>query len=339
MNVSTCRVRERRTHHRRGIGVASVGMLLIGCSDDGKVASAPATVRPATASVSRYMSDTSRALLDDSGRFVLASIGNKSAAGREIIAEDRARALAAALAKRFDGSILRIVEREHAASILPEALHACGRTFYAESPVGDLPAEIPSVVRRFYGPQWIVTLCDVVGPAVSVAVSAYSTDLAISKGDLQYPELSGGGYFKWLGIPPGMSALPMTPEDAVAAVAVASGTKVTQAPTLIAPLPSEFPQMARWRVSLSRGVAIQSLVNAVKSDAAELYVGRQLLSEPISFYKPAAGSPKTLQISYQASVRRGDPRGPRAPMQQASMPVEAGAPVKLERVQVSGGAQ
>src|SRR5262249_4195242 len=74
------------------------------------------------------------------------------------------------------------LELDRGAPVDPRKVEQCGRIFYADTPYQDLAATASHFVNTIYGPWWLVTLCDGAGPAISMAVSAYSKNLKIVNG-------------------------------------------------------------------------------------------------------------------------------------------------------------
>jgi hypothetical protein len=166
------------------------------------------------------------------------------------ISEEQAVELADTFRKVHLPGILPAIEKERRAGIDPSQLHSCGRTFYAEPSVEPLPATVTPAIRRAYGPWWLVTLCGKAGsPEVSIAVSAFATDLSIRNGLLVYPP-DGGEFFHPLGIPIDRSdGIPGPPEDAIAQLADRTGLRINQLPHLVF-LPRTLPQRGYWRLML-----------------------------------------------------------------------------------------
>jgi len=144
------------------------------------------------------------------------------------------------------------LEHTHGAAIDFKALSSCGRTLYARTAFNAPPQNIPGPYRRFIGPWWLVTFCDAGGsPSISVAISAWATDLTVVGGKLHFPRVSGTEVVA-VGVPMGhVGEYPMAPEAAIAAAAQVTGRRISEVPELITPLQTDGPpQLARWHLTL-----------------------------------------------------------------------------------------
>ena len=135
------------------------------------------------------------------------------------------------------------------------------------------PSELPAAHRRPYGPWLLVTLCsEDETPTVSVAVSAWATELGISKGKIEFPR-NAGNEFVGIGIPQShRGEYPAAPEAAVLLVADATGGVIESVPELIVPGRNDGPpQAARWHMTLAAPVEFRRATDNVST--RETFVG------------------------------------------------------------------
>jgi hypothetical protein len=185
------------------------------------------------------------------------------------VSASRADSLAQGWARVFAGMVRPSLERQRGAPLNIPALRVCGKTYFARSAFDPLPPALPGYAHRSFGPYWIVTICDGQTPAVSLAVSAYATDLTLADGRVGFPK-SSGEEFKWMGIPAGSAGLPFPPEEAVAAMFAQTGRRVAAAPELVIPGHS-MPQLARWHLRLDSTALLRTKDGTVRQQ--DVYVG------------------------------------------------------------------
>jgi hypothetical protein len=203
----------------------------------------------------------------------------------------------------------------------------------------ELPDDVSDPVRRAYGSWWLVSLCDPSSAAtVSVAVSVYATALEIVDGRLVFP-FSQGNEFLMLGIPRELGTLPVSPEDAVAAVATASSALVSAVPALEAPLPSDgMPQMARWHVVLDHPSALRAVQGSTLHRRADYFFGRTYFVDSATTQAPLPTQPQTVTVRWRPVPPEGSRRSVRPPPElSAQVRVKAGRSVAFERVTAAGG--
>lgn len=165
------------------------------------------------------------------------------------------------------------LERTHGATIDFKTLKSCGRPLYARSALSAPPETVPGPYRRIHGPWWLVTFCNNAGsPSVSVAVSAWATELTIQAGVLRIPSISGTEFVA-VGIPAGhVGEYPMPPEAAIGLVAAQAQRRIANVPELITPLPADGPpQHARWRLTLEMPTTVRT--ESRTSATREILVG------------------------------------------------------------------
>lgn len=287
---------------RRTATVTFLTLLALGCKDGSPVA-VESRVAHDVPEVSPFVVGEAALALGPDGQFTIAAAPLSPA--RPEITESRAREIAQAFVTTHARGVRSSLERDHGGAINIDALHVCGRAWYAHSVFDPLSPEVPAVYHRLYGPWWLVTLCG--GgerPQVSVAVSAYATELKIANGRLQYPAVSGHE-LRVLGIPSALSTgLPATPERAVEVAARASGARIAGVPQLVAAPPTEYPQAARWSLRLERNVTLNARepkgTAITTRHVNDVFVGTSLFSAPNQPQIAHADQPGSLQISFRA---------------------------------------
>ena len=209
--------------------------------------------------------------LDAHGRFTIAA-GSATSQFPEI-SQGQATLLAVTWAHQFGPRLINYLQGQHGGPINFPKLHSCGRTLYARSAFGPIPPELAAPYRKPYGSWYLATLCDAGElPTVSVAVSAWSTDLTLANGRIVFPAQSGNDFFP-MGIPVGSAGeFPASPETA-ASLAAGNGRLVASVPELVMPVNTNGPpQGARWHVSLD-GPANLRGVNLGAVSVSDVFVG------------------------------------------------------------------
>jgi hypothetical protein len=308
-------------------------LLAVGCTDRATL-NAPAQARD----VSRFLTSDAATRLDASGALVVPT-EPLTLSSRPTVSRAHAQQLAAVYARQFGPLIRSTIERDHRGPIDFAHLTLCGRVFYADAPVEELPDNVSDPVRRAYGSWWLVSLCGASNlPTVSVAVSVHATALQIVDGRLVFP-FSQGGEFLMLGIPRQLGALPVSPEDAVATVATTSSALVTAVPVLEAPLPSDgMPQMARWHVLLDHPSTLRAAQGSTLHRRADYFFGRAYFADSATTQAPTSTQPKTVTVRWRPVLPEGSRRAVRPPAElSAEVRVKPGRSVAFERVTAAGG--
>jgi hypothetical protein len=260
----------------RSAVVAAIVLVSAACSE--RAAGGPQVPDPQ--SLALYLSGAAAEQLQPDG--TLRIVNAQTLGSRPQITEAQARELAAAYAAAHLRGILPTLEEDRGAPINIAGITVCPRVFYAESPVEELPNDIPAPYHRFYGPFWLTTLCTPSGEAViALAVSAYATELRVEDGKLWYPKRHGEE-FRIAGIPPGEeNQLPLSPELAVRHAAQASNRRIAAIPRLILQWPPEsaYPQLARWQLSLDAEADVRAPGTPQNVRVKELFVGGQYRSQ------------------------------------------------------------
>lgn len=202
------------------------------------------------------------------------------AASREgvpVVTADRARELAAAFVKSFGPAFHADWVKERGGPIALETLLPSVRVFplhtaYASVPdVGCHPAYV-----RLFGSYYLLTLNDGSEQNVRLSVSAQTTDYSIGlNGELIRPSRSGNDVDSDGVRIDGRSRVLLSPEQAVALAAAATGRSVTTVPRLFGRGVQWVATAALWRVTLDApvtavrpgGGTVQTQVVYVSSEA------------------------------------------------------------------------
>lgn len=265
------------------VATLALGTLVTSCGTES--ASGPLLLPTVRESVVGLASE----LLDSAGRFELAVAPQTT----DEITETRARELAQGWVRSVAPFVRRYLERQRRAPVDAEALRACGRAYYAESPYSIQLDAAPQWALRPYAPWWIITLCSAGGePQVSLAVSALNKHLSLSGDQLRIETAAAGNEFVYMGIPSGWGELVVSPEDAVRELAALSGRPVAKPPRLLIRGDGPVPNLAQWELTLDAPVTGETELG--RFDARTFYVsagrtpydaerkrGRYLISLPI----------------------------------------------------------
>jgi hypothetical protein len=224
--------------------------------------------------------EAARTLDPATGRFVLAL-----PAGR-FVSRLAAESVAVAVARSYAnpnllGNARAVLEQDRGGPIDFSRLRPCHRTTYATGPVGELPAAAPGWVRRGLGPQWAVPLCAPGRADAQLSVGVPDggpRDFAVAGDTLardSFRQLGGGNNWTTVGVPSRFpSGLPLTPEEAVAAVARATARRVADRPAAYDGPGKNFPLCASWRLVLDAPVRVRGDSTGRERLTSELYVRR-----------------------------------------------------------------
>ena len=137
-------------------------------------------------------------------------------------------------------------------------LSMCERSYYSRRAYDEIDVSHVTPVRRPFGPEWLISFCDASGDAlVSLALSAYNTDVGIVDGRIRLTSFHQGGSFFTVGVPKSMRELPISPERAACLAYVASGKRVAARPELHMPPRPTYTYASRWKVMLESPVVVQ----------------------------------------------------------------------------------
>jgi len=251
------RVWGARTRTFRVIIVVSALVFFSSCSDQKMLA-------PTVGNTAKWLTGAALKGFDNNGHFAL------SASPIGELSDQQARQLAAVYLRRGSRWLANAWEHDRGAEIDFQSLVICPKAYYARA-VFDLRGAGNRSLRDRLGGKWLFAACTTSGvPVVSIAVSALATDLTVVNGELKGP---GGGQFTSAGIPMGLSAVPIAPEEAVRIAGEATGHLVSAVPELILPPPTFPPQLAKWRIQLDGPVTLVGRNTGRRVSTKELYVG------------------------------------------------------------------
>lgn len=288
------------TLHRSAVAlmVAAVGA----CKTDAYI-TAP---QPTTDEIFASVAGAAQTAIGPEGRFVLSPPAPTVAPQ---ITVGNATGLAVIWSRQFGPLFRELLEGVHGGPIRLEKLAPCGRPLYAASAFEEPPLEMLPSLRRAYGPWWLITLCDAKTPTVSVAVSAWATELTIENGAIKFPVNSGIEFYPH-GIPLGHTGeYPVSPERAAVSTAQQVGRRVTSVPYLIAGAGRlGHPGHARWQWSLESAVVVRTEQGRSPS-VAEVFMGEAVpvWSQEV-LYVPAATQPDTVQVKSPPPLIYLEPR-------------------------------
>jgi hypothetical protein len=232
------------------------------------------------------------------------------------ISRARAESLAVVWRATFGPFHRDVLSHERGAPVDPATTVLCRRTQYVRSaylpPAPEVVADPRQMVlARSFGPQWLVSLCDATGELVIVlAVATYSTDLEIRDGHIHTPPI-GGAWFFSLGVPVGVTRVPLTPEQAAIDAATATGRLVSEVPTLVGSAPFlGAPQLARWQLTLNSPASVWRVGDTTGTAASGIYMQYELYPPAIRRHIAAREMPPYDSLMYDASVVIGEPAHP-----------------------------
>jgi hypothetical protein len=263
-------------------------VLLAACSGDGITEpTEPVDIRP-------YVTGAAAANLGADGLFTYPAPVAPST--EPIISAERARELALSFALSFGPALERYWQQEHGRSFDFTKLKPEARVFYQSTQYGLFPDGFHGAFRRMFGPFYLVRLSSDGRTRMSVAVSAYNSNVAIyPDGRLDLPMESGGDFFA-NGFPVDSARrdvmAPLWPEAAVAHVAGLTGVRVSEVPEFVRMVWNWGPLGGGWKLTLERPVLVRILSGSRTVEVRELYLGREggrLL------FIPAAEQPTELQ--------------------------------------------
>lgn len=256
--------------------LAAICTVVLGCANH-EDRSSP--MEPAEGpGVARYVTGAAAARINSRGLFELLPPGLNEGVISELDARNAARAF---LLTHRAG--LKVLEIDRRAPVDVSSLRVCGRPYFAQTTFEPKAARIPRRWQRFYGPWWLIQLCNGAGqPHISLAISALVPTIAVAPdGRIKYDSADAEERFRMRGIPAHLRSLPMAPEDAVSLIAEATGRKVVGVPELILP-DREYPQMARWRLVLDSAVSVRLVGTSDSITTDELFVAvTELFSPPL----------------------------------------------------------
>jgi hypothetical protein len=232
--------------------------------------------------------------VSDAGKFVLPAPPITLATQLTSV---EATKLAVVWSQQFGPLLRSDLEGAHGGPIAFGNLEPCGRPLYGESAFEEPPLDMLPSSRRAVGPWWFITLCQGDTPTVSVAVSAWATELRIVDNRIVFPT-NQGMEFSGHGIPLGHTGeYPVSPELAAVSAARQTGRRVASSPYLLAPFNKRgHPGYARWHWRLEDTVVVKTETGRSLS-AGEVFVGEAVpVSRGEILYAPAANQPDTVMV-------------------------------------------
>jgi hypothetical protein len=215
--------------------------------------------------------------------------------GREIISKERAVLLAKSYIAQFGKYTLPQLERDHGAKVTLSELHPHDRVYYVDTPYASISDAVPVPQQRPFGPWYLVQMInpgDV--PVISVAVSAYSTDVEVDEAGMLTFARDAGNEFLAVGIPADLAQeFPYSPERIAQIAFESTGRRVASVPELIHPGRPLLPQLARWRVTLDHPTHVQLRGNSSLRQVQEVYVG-----DSGKMYVPSSVQPSAVELTY-----------------------------------------
>jgi hypothetical protein len=277
----------RRSFHGR----LSCAALLLASSACTEAARAPTQLTEPT-DARTFVTPELAASLDPRGFFVLPEMTGDPAR----ITATRAAELAEKEVTTFEHFNRSYLESQRGAPIDFAALRVEPRIYFAESPyVQDIPADVHPAVRKYTGPYYLVTLSDLTGPVLSVAVSAYDTDVTIVNDRVMLPPYHGGDFRVQAVRVSNGAGLPVSPEHAARIAAQSLGAAISKTPELLLPNSNYVPQYARWRLELDRAVSVRGTRTGRVSSVQTVYVGLGgQLSIPVDDASSSSDRPTAL---------------------------------------------
>jgi hypothetical protein len=210
------------------------------------------------------------------------------------------------------GNLVPALEQEHGSSIHFTTLQPCARPIYSRGPVGDIPAPVPGWARRGLASHWAIPLCTPAGDAeLSVGIPDAPRDLLIRDGTLVLRQLGGGGDFDVTGIPTRFpSGLPLTPEDAVAALFHAAHVRVSRVPDAYnqySGLGWQLPLCASWHLTVEQPVSVRVDSTGAVRQATEIFVRHApaCFSDTVVFFVAAPQQRPSMLVRFPKDTLSG----------------------------------
>jgi hypothetical protein len=263
------------------------------------------------------------AALDDQGRLVIDAEIRATTEGVPLVSSNRATELAMAFVKSFGPAFQSFWERDRGGPVPLASLRASSRTFPIQTPFDKVPDVgcHPATVRLL-GSFYLMTL-DTQEPVVQMAVSAQTAEYSVdSNGDLDGPSRTGNDFIHNAISSNGMWVI--TPEQAVAVAARATGALVVEVPRLTRRNVSYSPTVALWRITFDRDINVRR-TDGTQSQTRALYIG--VLPEE-RYYVPAVHQP--TEVTY--TCRKVDENLVDTGLATFVVNVLEGNPIDFERV-------
>jgi hypothetical protein len=190
------------------------------------------------------------------------------------ITPETARAQAVVAARIFGPGLRSYLESQHGKPIDLNSLIPT-RVYYGTSAYDQtIPYDFPLGIRKMLGPYYLVVLSAGDEPAVTVAVSAYNTNIRVERSALKYLTVEQGHDFRLKGVRPGeLDGLPISPERAVQIASTTTGARVAGPPRLQLATARQIPQASWWRMPLDRAVSARDGPSSAVRAVTEVVVG------------------------------------------------------------------
>lgn len=248
-----------------------MGGLLLGACDKPGITdpTPPPDVRP-------YVTGAAAANLGADGLFIYPAPVAPST--EPIISAERARELAVSYVLSFGPALEERWRQQHGRSFDFRKLEAHSRVLFQGTPYELFPERYHGAHRRTFGPYYLVRLGSDGRHRLSVAVSAYNTNVGIAPdGRLQRPIESGADFIA-RGLPADTTRreemTPLWPEAAVAHVAGLTGVRVSEVPQFLLMVWNWGPLGGGWKLTLEHAVRVRTVSGGRTTEVRELYLGR-----------------------------------------------------------------
>lgn len=203
------------------------------------------------------------------------------------------------------GNLRSNTESERGAPIDWQSVQPCERFTYSISPVGDIPPNVPGWLRRALSSHWAVPLCGSDRRVqVSIGVPDAVRDARIVNGALVLRQFGGGEEFDLTGVPSHFSnGLPLSPEAAVKALALAANVRTREVPVAINQHDSvgagQLPLCASWRLRVERPRRAFA-PNGYSAIYTEFFVRRvpACFSSEIGFFVASTPQPMSRVVTF-----------------------------------------
>ncbi len=249
----------------------ATSLAIYGCTDQPERLTQP-TSEPAALEGS--VTGAAAAAIGADGRFDLAA--PTAPAQVPIITAARAGELAKAMLRTYGQFLEPSWERQRGGEIDLNSLEMEPRIFFAETPYRVFPDGVHPTYKRTAGPSYLVRFASNGETVLVIAVSAYNTDIEIdSNGATVLPFYSGGDFFP-IGVSPGPNVgwgyMPVTPEEAAAAAAARTRSRVAGVPRLVRRSFDYHPAESLWEIDMERPVNLRAKGGSARP-TSKVYVG------------------------------------------------------------------
>lgn len=278
--------------------------------------------------IREYLTPSIAAMLDASGRLPVDADARPDLETVPVIQASIARALAAGQLKTFGAFLNPTWEQDRGRHIDWAVLTVSPRVYVAQTVFGAVPDVgcHPSFVHWF-GSFYMMTYDADGAPQVRIAVSAQATDYDVdNNGFVTYPPRSGNAFFDEGIVADNSVGFLLSPEQAIAIAAGATGAKVQSVPRLLMRGVSYTPNFALWRIDLDRAVTVRRVDGSTETTSV-LYVGP---NQTPRFYVASSDQP----ASVTRPCDRVDENNVHTGFVDVTVPVLNGQPTNFEPVTI-----